>query len=79
MDTDSLRALRRAKHRIDRDYSGALGIDVLAAQAGYSPGHFIGVFRAAYGETPRRARVAASRRSCATIRGTGTASRSARC
>ena len=52
MDTDALRALRRAKDRIDRDYSGALGIDVLAAEAGYSPGHFIRAFRAAYGEKP---------------------------
>ncbi len=44
--------LRRAKDRIDRDYAEPVGIDSLAAEAGYSLAHFIRAFRAAYGETP---------------------------
>lgn len=55
-DLGSLRALRRAKDRIDRDYAAALGIPALAASAGYSREHFIRAFRAAYGETPGRYR-----------------------
>lgn len=52
----SLRALRRAKDRIDRDYASPLDICSLAASAGYSREHFIRAFRAAYGETPGRYR-----------------------
>jgi len=48
----ALRMLRRAKDRIDRDYAEPVGIDSLAAEAGYSLAHFIRAFRAAYGETP---------------------------
>jgi AraC-like DNA-binding protein len=47
-----LRMLRGAKDRIDRDYAEPVGIGTLAAEAGYSPAHFIRAFRAAYGETP---------------------------
>jgi len=51
-DENSLRALRRAKDRIDRDYADELDIADLAAEAGYSLGQFIRAFDAAYGETP---------------------------
>ena len=51
-DENSLRALRRAKDRIDRDYADELDIAELAADAGYSLGQFIRAFDAAYGETP---------------------------
>jgi AraC-like DNA-binding protein len=51
-DVASLRMLRRARDRIDRDYAEPVAIDVLAAEAGYSYPHFIRAFRAAYGETP---------------------------
>lgn len=52
----SLRALRRARDRIDRDYAEQLDIAALAAEAGYSLGQFIRAFDAAYGETPGRYR-----------------------
>ena len=52
----SLRALRRARDRIDRDYAEQLDIAVLAGEAGYSLGQFIRAFDAAYGETPGRYR-----------------------
>ncbi|MBV9444799.1 MAG: helix-turn-helix transcriptional regulator [Streptosporangiaceae bacterium] len=55
-DLASLRALRRARDRMDRDYAGQIGIRALAAEAGYSTEHFIRAFRAAYGETPGRYR-----------------------
>ena len=55
-DISSLRVLRRARDRIDRDYAGQVGIPALAAEAGYSREHFIRAFRAAYGETPGRYR-----------------------
>ena len=51
-DVSSLRMLRRARDRIDRDYAEPAGIDSLAVEAGYSLAHFIRAFRAAYGETP---------------------------
>jgi AraC-like DNA-binding protein len=54
--TSSLRMLRRARDRIDRDYAGQIGIPALAAEAGYSREHFIRAFRTAYGETPGRYR-----------------------
>lgn len=55
-DVTMLRALRQARDRIDRDYAGRIGITALAAEAGYSPAHFIRAFSAAYGETPGRYR-----------------------
>ena len=55
-DVSSLRTLRRARARIDREYAGQIDIPALAAAAGYSREHFIRAFRAAYGETPGRYR-----------------------
>ncbi len=55
-DVSSLRMLRRARDRIDRDYADPIDIPALAAAAGYSREHFIRAFRAAYGETPGRYR-----------------------
>lgn len=55
-DVNSLRALRRARDRIDRCYADGLGIPELAAAAGYSREHFIRAFRDTYGETPGRYR-----------------------
>lgn len=55
-DVSSLRMLRRARDRIDRDYADPIDIPALAAGAGYSRGHFIRAFRAAYSETPGRYR-----------------------
>jgi AraC-like DNA-binding protein len=52
----ALRALRRARDRIDRDYAEPLDIATLAAEAGYSLGQFIRAFHAVYGETPGRYR-----------------------
>ena len=46
--------LRRARDTIDRDYAEPLTVSILAAEAGYSPAHFIRAFRGAYGETPGR-------------------------
>jgi AraC-like DNA-binding protein len=55
-DVASLRMLRKARDRIDRDYREEIGISALASGAGYSREHFIRAFRAAYGETPGRYR-----------------------
>jgi AraC-like DNA-binding protein len=55
-DISSLRALRRARDRIDRDYANPIDIPALAAGTGYSREHFIRAFRTAYGETPGRYR-----------------------
>ena len=55
-DVASLRMLRKARDRIDRDYREEIGIAALAGGAGYSREHFIRAFRAAYGETPGRYR-----------------------
>jgi AraC-like DNA-binding protein len=55
-DVVALRALRRARDRIDRDYGEEIGIAALASRTGYSREHFIRAFRAAYGETPGRYR-----------------------
>jgi AraC-like DNA-binding protein len=55
-DVGSLRMLRKARDRIDRDYREEIGITALARGAGYSREHFIRAFRAAYGETPGRYR-----------------------
>src|ERR1700742_3329183 len=55
-DVSSLRMLRRARDRIDRDYAEQIDIPALAAGAGYSREHFIRAFRTTYGETPGRYR-----------------------
>jgi AraC-like DNA-binding protein len=55
-DVASLRMLRKARDRIDRDFSEDIGIVTLASGAGYSREHFIRAFRTAYGETPGRYR-----------------------
>ena len=46
-DVSSLRMLRRARDRIDRDYADPIDIPALAAGAGYSREHFIRAFRTA--------------------------------
>ena len=51
-DVVSLRVLRQARDRIDRDYAEQIDIPALAAGAGYSREHFIRAFRTTYGETP---------------------------
>jgi transcriptional regulator GlxA family with amidase domain len=56
VDVASLRMLRRARDRIDRDYAEQIDIPALAAGAGYSREHFIRAFRTTYGETPGRYR-----------------------
>ena len=53
-DVSSLRMLRKARDRIDRDYREEIAIAALASDAGYSREHFIRAFRAAYGDTPGR-------------------------
>jgi len=55
-DVASLRMLRIARDRIDRDYREEIGIAALATGAGYSREHFIRAFHSAYGETPGRYR-----------------------
>ncbi len=55
-DVTSLRILRLARDRVDRDHAEPVGIAALATGAGYSREHFIRAFRAAYGETPGRYR-----------------------
>jgi AraC-like DNA-binding protein len=48
-----LRALRRAKDAMDRDWADPeLGLDAVAAHAGYSRYHFVRAFKTAYGESP---------------------------
>lgn len=51
--TEVLRALRRARDRIDRDFAQQLTLDALAGAAHLSKFHFARAFAAAYGETPR--------------------------
>ena len=55
-DVSSVRMLRRARERIDRDYAEPIGMPALAAGAGYWREHRIRAFRAAFGETPGRYR-----------------------
>src|SRR5258707_15130440 len=55
-DVNSLRALRRARDRIDRDYPEQLDIAALPADSGDSLGQFIRAFDAAYGDPPGRDR-----------------------
>ena len=56
VDVRALQCIRRARDTIDRNYAAQLPIAALAEQAGYSLGHFIRAFDAAYGETPGRYR-----------------------
>ncbi|MBC6463788.1 helix-turn-helix transcriptional regulator [Actinomadura sp. HBU206391] len=51
-DTALLRRLRLAKDTMDREWSGPLDMDAVAAVAGYSTYHFVRRFRDVYGETP---------------------------
>jgi AraC-like DNA-binding protein len=44
--------LRRARDRMDREYSEPLDVPTMARTAHMSPAHFSRKFRAAYGETP---------------------------
>ena len=55
-DVSSLRMLRRARDRIDRDYAGPDRHPGASGRGRYSREHFIRAFRAAYGETPGRYR-----------------------
>jgi AraC-like DNA-binding protein len=48
----NLKAVRRARDLIDREYSRPLDVPTMAAKAHMSPAHFSRQFRAAYGETP---------------------------
>lgn len=52
LDVATLRALRRARDRMDRDYARPLDVPTLAQTAYMSPAHFSRQFRAAFGETP---------------------------
>lgn len=52
MDRADLARLRKARDRIDREYSEPLDVESLARTALMSSGHFSRSFRAAYGETP---------------------------
>jgi AraC-like DNA-binding protein len=49
---EDLRRLRRARDRIDREYSQPLDVPALARDALMSTGHFARSFRTAYGESP---------------------------
>jgi AraC-like DNA-binding protein len=51
-DIPTLRELRRARDRMDRDYAQPLDVPALARDAFMSPAHFSRQFRAAFGETP---------------------------
>ena len=76
-DVASLRMLRRARDRIDRDYAEQIDIPALAAGAGYSREHFIRAFRTTYGETPGRYRTR-TRNCCCWTRCTPCSTRKAR-
>ncbi len=52
MSQEDFVLLRRARDRMDREYTQPLNVDALAQTALMSPGHFSRSFRAAYGETP---------------------------
>lgn len=54
LDVRALRALRRARDLIDRDFAEPVSVAGLAGAAGYSRAHFIRAFQAVYGETPGR-------------------------
>lgn len=49
---EDLVRLRRARDRMDREYTEPLDVPALARTALMSPGHFQRSFRAAFGETP---------------------------
>ena len=49
---DELRALRRARDRMDREFSQPLDVPALASTAHMSTAHFSRRFREAYGESP---------------------------
>lgn len=48
----NLKAVRRARDLIDREYARPLDVPTMAAKALMSPAHFSRKFTAAYGETP---------------------------
>jgi transcriptional regulator GlxA family with amidase domain len=52
MDRADLVRLRRARDRMDREYTEPLDVPALAREALMSPGHFSRSFRTAFGETP---------------------------
>ena len=52
MNADDLRALRRARDLMDREYAQPLNVPALARAALMSVSHFSRQFHAAYGETP---------------------------
>ncbi|MEV4621538.1 helix-turn-helix transcriptional regulator [Asanoa sp. NPDC049573] len=52
MDSADLVRLRRARDRMDREYTEPLDVPALARDALMSPGHFSRSFRTAFGETP---------------------------
>lgn len=54
MTAPSLPHLRRARDLIDQRYREPQDVGVLAGEAGYSPFHFVRIFRATFGETPRQ-------------------------
>ena len=49
------RALARAHRLIDAEYARDLDLERLAAEAGYSPAHFLRRYADVYGDTPVRA------------------------
>lgn len=51
-ELDELRRLRRARDRMDREYSQPLDVAALARTALMSPAHFSRRFRETYAETP---------------------------
>jgi AraC-like DNA-binding protein len=51
-DLAALRALRRARDQMDRDYAKPLDVPTLAQTAYMSPAHFSRQFKEAFGETP---------------------------
>jgi AraC-like DNA-binding protein len=51
-DIAALRALRRARDQMDRDYAKPLDVPTLAQTAYMSPAHFSRQFKDAFGETP---------------------------
>ena len=52
VDFDELKRLRRARDRMDREFSQPLDVPALARKALMSPAHFSRRFRQAYAETP---------------------------
>src|SRR5512142_2185251 len=52
VNRDDLRALRRARDLMDREYAQPLNVPALARTALMSVSHFSRQFHAAYGETP---------------------------